>query len=157
MTRLALAVVLALLAASPAGAVMPNEVLKDPVLELRAREISKDLRCLVCQNQSIDDSDAPLARDLRVIVRERLAAGDSDGQVVKFLTDRYGDYVLLRPPVKATTIVLWTAPVALLLLALLAARSVLRRRPADAELAPAPLSDAERQRLSQILSKGGQA
>jgi len=145
----------ALLAAGPAGAVMPDEILKDPVLEQRARGISKDLRCLVCQNQSIDDSDAPLARDLRVIVRERLTAGDSDMQVVGYLTERYGDYVLLKPPVKATTVALWTAPAAFLLLGLFTARTVLRRRPADA--GPVPLSEAERLRLQEILSKGGQA
>ncbi|WP_448188475.1 cytochrome c-type biogenesis protein [Azospirillum sp. sgz301742] len=155
MKRLILAAALAMGLAAPAGAVMPDEVLKDATLEHRAREISKDLRCLVCQNQSIDDSDAPLARDLRVIVRERLSAGDSDAGVVKFLTDRYGDYVLLKPPVKATTVVLWTAPAVLLLLALLAARSVLRRR--AVETAPVPLSDAERARLKDILSSGGQS
>ncbi|WP_431856930.1 cytochrome c-type biogenesis protein [Azospirillum sp.] len=154
MKRLLFAVLLLVLPAS-AGAVMPDEVLKDPTLELRARGISKDLRCLVCQNQSIDDSDAPLARDLRVIVRERLSAGDSDADVVRFLTDRYGDYVLLKPPVKATTVALWTAPAVLLLLALLAARPLLRRRAAEA--APAPLSEAEQARLHQILSNGGQA
>jgi cytochrome c-type biogenesis protein CcmH len=153
--RLMLAAALAVWMAAPAGAVMLDEVLKDPTLEHRAREISKDLRCLVCQNQSIDDSDAPLARDLRVIVRERLSAGDSDAGVVSYLTDRYGDYVLLKPPMKATTIVLWTAPVVLLMLALLAARSVLRRR--VVETAPAPLSAAERERLQQILSNGGQS
>ena len=157
MKRLMLAAALAAWMAAPAGAVMPNEVLKDSLLETRAREISKDLRCLVCQNQSIDDSDAPLARDLRIIVRERLVAGDADADVIRYLTDRYGDYVLLKPPMKATTIALWAAPAVLLLLALLAARPLLRRRPAEVEAPPAPLSEAEQARLRQILSNGGQA
>jgi cytochrome c-type biogenesis protein CcmH len=96
--------------ASPAGAVLPDEMLTDLVLEARARDISKNLRCLVCQNQSIDDSDADLARDLRIIVRERLVAGDSDGAVIGFVVDRYGDFVLLNPPFKASTYVLWIGP-----------------------------------------------
>ena len=98
------------LAAVSAGAVNPDEMLDDPALEARAREISKGLRCLVCQNQSIDDSDADLARDLRVLVRERLAAGDSDGQVIGYVVSRYGDFVLMRPPFKAATYALWLGP-----------------------------------------------
>ncbi|HJO86924.1 MAG TPA: cytochrome c-type biogenesis protein [Rhodospirillales bacterium] len=99
-----------------ANAVNPGEILKDPVLEKRARAISKGLRCVVCQNQSIDDSDAQLARDLRVLVREQLVAGDSDQAVVDYVVSRYGDFVLLRPPVKAATLVLWFGPVVIALI-----------------------------------------
>jgi cytochrome c-type biogenesis protein CcmH len=99
-----------------ANAVNPSEILKDPVLEKRARAISKGLRCVVCQNQSIDDSDAQLARDLRVLVREQLVAGDSDQAVVDYVVSRYGDFVLLRPPVKAATLVLWFGPVVIALI-----------------------------------------
>ncbi|WP_404381678.1 cytochrome c-type biogenesis protein [Caenispirillum salinarum] len=108
-----LALALALSAPGPAWAVLPDERLENPVLETRARDISKNLRCLVCQNQSIDDSEADLARDLRILVRERLVAGDSDDEVIAFVVDRYGDYVLLTPPVKGTTILLWAAPILL--------------------------------------------
>lgn len=94
----------------PAFAVEPDEVLADPALEERARIISRELRCVVCQSQSIDDSNAPLAKDMRIIVRERLLAGDSDEEVLQFLVDRYGDYVLLKPPVQKNTIFLWAAP-----------------------------------------------
>ena len=97
--------------ANPAYAVEPDEVLADPVLEARARTISRELRCVVCQSQSIDDSDAPLAKDMRLIVRERLKAGDSDKEVLEFLVDRYGDYVLLKPPVQKNTLLLWFAPI----------------------------------------------
>lgn len=100
--------------ASHAYAVQPDEMLKDPVLEARARTLGEGLRCLVCQNQSIDDSDADLAHDLRVIVRQRLQAGDSDDQVKQFLVDRYGDYILLKPPFKSATLVLWLGPLLLL-------------------------------------------
>ena len=149
------AVVFALMVAlmwSPAGAVMPDEVLADPVLEARARDISKNLRCLVCQNQSIDDSDAGLARDLRVIVRERLVAGDSDGEVVDFVVNRYGDFVLLNPPFKATTYVLWIGPVVIGALGLLAVVIFFRRRRVTAGgEAPAPLSEEEKKRLEALL------
>lgn len=101
----------------PSVAVQPDEKLEDPAMEARAREISKDLRCLVCQNQSIDDSDAELARDLRLLVRERLVEGDSNDQVFDFVVARYGDYVLLKPPIKSSTYVLWFAPFVLLLIA----------------------------------------
>ena len=110
MKRILLTALLALSTVTPALAVQPDEVLKDPALESRARAISQELRCLVCQNQSIDDSNAPLARDLRILVRDRLKAGDSDDKVMEFVTDRYGDYVLLRPPFNAHTLMLWTAP-----------------------------------------------
>jgi cytochrome c-type biogenesis protein CcmH len=105
---------LALLAPTMAWAVEPDEVLSDPVLEARARTLSKELRCMVCQNQSIDDSNAPLARDLRIIVRERLTAGDSDAQVLDFLVARYGEFVLLKPRLSWHTLVLWLGPPALL-------------------------------------------
>jgi cytochrome c-type biogenesis protein CcmH len=101
----------------PALAVQPDEILKDPALESRARALSQELRCMVCQNQSIDDSDAPLAKDLRVLVRERLIAGDSDIQVIDFLVARYGEFVLLRPRVSAHTLLLWLAPLAVLVIA----------------------------------------
>jgi cytochrome c-type biogenesis protein CcmH len=148
-----LQVFLLLIAATPAFAVLPSERLADPALEARARALSQELRCLVCQNQSIDDSAADLAHDLRVIVRERLTAGDSDQQVLAYLTSRYGDYVLLKPPVKPATYLLWFGPPALLLaggLAILAAQR--RRRAAAAD--PAPLSPAERERLDKMLKDG---
>ena len=105
---------LALLASGAALAVEPDEVLTDPALEARARALSAELRCLVCQNQSIDDSNAPLARDLRLLVRERLAAGDSDEQVKTFLVERYGTFVLLKPPFDSRTLLLWLAPLVVL-------------------------------------------
>ncbi|MFP6710244.1 MAG: cytochrome c-type biogenesis protein [Rhodospirillales bacterium] len=112
-----LAVIFALgLLSAPVGAVEPSEILKDPLLEKRARSISKGLRCVVCQNQSIDDSDAPLARDLRVLVRDRIVAGDSDQAVIDYVVSRYGDFVLLRPPVKAVTLVLWFGPIVIALI-----------------------------------------
>lgn len=155
MRRLLSIVVLmaATLAAAPAGAVNPDEMLKDPALEHRARDVSQGLRCLVCQNQSIDDSDADLARDLRLVVRERLKAGDSNEQVLQFVVDRYGDYVLLKPPFKASTYVLWFGPLALLLAALVAVVAFYRRRP-TVEKAPAALSDDERRRLEKLLGDG---
>lgn len=113
-----------------AFAVLPEEVLKDPALENRARIISQDLRCLVCQNQSIDDSNAPLAKDLRLIVRERLTSGDTDAQVFDYVVQRYGNYVLLKPPFQTDTYLLWTAPFLLMLLALGIAFNYLRKRPA---------------------------
>jgi cytochrome c-type biogenesis protein CcmH len=116
MKRLCLIVaMLSLLALSPAIAVGPDEFLSDPALEARARALSKELRCMVCQNQSIDDSDAPLARDLRILVRERLQAGESDQQVINFLVARYGEFVLLRPRFSWHTALLWLGPVAVLL------------------------------------------
>ena len=116
-----------------AQAVMPDEMLKDPVLESRAREISQNLRCLVCQNQSIDDSNAPLAKDLRVIVRERLTAGDSNEQVVGYVVRRYGNYVLLKPPFQGDTALLWLLPFILMVLALGAAWAYLKQQPAPEE------------------------
>jgi cytochrome c-type biogenesis protein CcmH len=139
---------------APAFAVLPDEVLPDPALESRARALSQDLRCMVCQNQSIDDSEAPLARDLRVLVRERLTAGDSDQQVLDFLTARYGDFVLLKPRFAWGTALLWLAPA--VLLAIGAARlgfSAYRRRRAYAEVAR--LSPAEEARVAEILGERG--
>lgn len=141
---------------TPALAVQPDEVLPDPALETRARVLSKELRCMVCQNQSIDDSDAPLARDLRVLVRERLQAGDSDAQVLDFLVKRYGEFVLLNPRFSARTAVLWLMPVLVLLIgagALLRAWRRYRRaaRPNSPAAAGAPLTAAENAKLSRIL------
>jgi cytochrome c-type biogenesis protein CcmH len=143
----------------PAWAVNPDEVLSDPVMENRAREISRGLRCLVCQNQSIDDSDADLAKDLRIIVRERLTAGDSDAQVVDFMVSRYGDYVLLKPPFKLATLVLWLGPAAIAGGGLIAVLMFFRRRrtgesavqPAAVLTRPPPLSDEENRRIEELL------
>ena len=144
-------VVLALLGATPLRAVQVDEILPDPGLEARARAISHDLRCMVCQNQSIDDSEAPLARDLRLLVRERLKAGDSDTQVVDFMVARYGEFVLLRPRVSWHTAILWGAPLAILIAGLFAIGfSVLRRPAAVAPPELAKLSEAERLKLNAI-------
>jgi cytochrome c-type biogenesis protein CcmH len=130
--------------AAPASAVLPDEVLKDAALEARARTLSQDLRCLVCQNQAIDDSNAPLARDLRVIVRERLTAGDSDAQVIEYLVARYGNFVLLKPPFQRDTAVLWLAPFAMMGLALAVAAAFLIRRKRNGEVVPpSPLNEDE--------------
>jgi cytochrome c-type biogenesis protein CcmH len=146
-----LLIVLALLCATPLYAVQVDEILPDPALETRAREISHELRCMVCQNQSIDDSEAPLARDLRLLVRERLKAGDSDSQVVDFMVARYGEFVLLKPRVSWHTAVLWGAPLAILIAGLFAVGfSVLRRSGRTALPEVATLSEAERQRLDAI-------
>jgi cytochrome c-type biogenesis protein CcmH len=147
----------ALLAAcllAPAGhaATSPDEILADPVLEERARGLSRQLRCLVCQNQSIDDSDADLARDLRQLVRERLVAGDSDEEIIAFLTARYGDFVLLKPPVKPVTWGLWFGPLAVLLVAAGGIVVYLRRR-SPRDTASAPLSAEEQARLDALMSE----
>jgi cytochrome c-type biogenesis protein CcmH len=144
------ALLLALAVAAPACAIEPQEQLTDPALEARARTLGQELRCLVCQNESIDDSNADLARDLRTIVRERLTAGDSDQQVLGFVTARYGDYVLLRPPVRGGTLVLWFGPVVLLVAAIIA-MTLRRRRRAKAE--PVPLSSEEDRRLARLLDE----
>lgn len=152
---MALALALALLGPTPVGAVEPGEMLDDPALEGRARALSKEIRCLVCQNQSIDDSNADLAKDLRILVRERLAAGDSDQAVLDFLTRRYGDFVLLRPPMQTRTLVLWYGPVAILMLAVAGvAMRTLRRRRHPAALQAAPLSESERARIEALLDDG---
>jgi cytochrome c-type biogenesis protein CcmH len=121
-------VFLLLALASPAFAVQPDEILKDPALEARARALSQELRCMVCQNQSIDDSDAPLARDLRILVRERLSAGDSDRQVIDFLVARYGQFVLLKPQFSWNTLFLWLSPFVLLVIGAIAFVRAGRRR-----------------------------
>jgi len=140
-------------ASGPAGGVEPGEMLADPALEARARRISQELRCLVCQNQSIDDSNAELARDLRLLVRERLAAGDSDAAVLAFVEARYGEFVLLRPRLSPYTIALWGAPLAMILGAVVyLVRRVRRAAPAGAGQA-APLSPAERRRLEELLRR----
>ncbi|MEM7026243.1 MAG: cytochrome c-type biogenesis protein [Pseudomonadota bacterium] len=149
---LAAALALALLAPTAQAATSPDEILADPVLEERARALSRQLRCLVCQNQSIDDSDADLARDLRQLVRERLLAGDSDEQIIDFLTARYGDFVLLKPPVKPATWGLWFGPVALLLVAGAGVAVYLGRRRAAPPKAQ-PLSAEERARLERLMSE----
>ena len=143
---------LAVVVPAPAHAVQPKEVLADPALEARARGLSANLRCLVCQNQSIDDSDAPLARDLRLLVRERLVAGDSDAEVTRFLVARYGEFVLLRPPLGWHTLALWLTPVLLLALAVggIGWRVATARR---RQVAPAqgPLTADEQRRLAGLL------
>lgn len=146
----ALTIVLAALAAPRASAVEPDERLEDPALEERAREISKDLRCLVCQNQSIDDSDAPLARDLRLLVRERLVAGDTNEGVIDYVVSRYGDFVLLKPPFRGSTYALWLGPVAILALGGGAMVMFFRRRTA-APAAPQALDEDEQKRLDALL------
>ena len=143
-------VLLALLGATPLHAVQVDEILPDPVLEARAREISHDLRCMVCQNQSIDDSEAPLARDLRLLVRERLKAGDSDSQVVDFMVARYGEFVLLKPRMNWHTAVLWGAPLAILIAGLLAIGFSVLRRSAAPPASEVALSEAERLKLAAI-------
>lgn len=143
---------LSLVMAAPALAIAPGEALDDPVLEERARTLSQELRCLVCQNQSIDDSDAPLARDLRLLVRDRLTAGDTDEEVIDFVVARYGEFVLLRPRVHRSTWALWVAPFAVVLIGAGAIIFFLRRnKPAEKTAAPA-LSDAEKARLEEIVN-----
>ena len=148
LSALALAVAMA---AGPAHAVRPDEMLSDPGLEFRAREVGRELRCLVCRNQSIDDSDADLAHDLRVLVRERIVAGDRDDQVVAHIRARYGDFVLLRPPVAWGTLLLWGGPLLFLAFGGIALARFYRGR-RDALLPP--LSADERRRLTSILGEG---
>ena len=145
----------AFLALTPALAVQPDEVLPDAKLESRARALSAELRCLVCQNQSIDDSNAPLARDLRLLVRERLSAGDSDTAVTKYVVARYGEFVLLRPPVSASTLLLWLGPPAMLLLTLMFLLMKVRRDRLVREAKLQPLTTAEKARLDAMLEDGG--
>lgn len=130
-------------------AVEPGEMLSDPALEARARAISRGIRCLVCQNQSIDESQADLARDLRLLIRQRLVAGDSDAQVRDYLVARYGDFVLLKPPFKPTTYLLWFGPAAMLFAAALGVAAYFRRRRREA--GPPPLSVEEEARLRRLL------
>ncbi len=150
MARLALALAL-LLSVAMAQAVEPGEMLKDPALEARARAISQQIRCVVCQNQTIDDSNADLAHELRIVLRERLAAGDTDQQVKDFLTARYGDFVLLNPPFRAKTFILWIGPAMVFLMGgAIIALTLSRRRHAPR---PAPLSSDESRRLAQLIDQ----
>jgi cytochrome c-type biogenesis protein CcmH len=139
--------------ASPSFAVQPDEILPDLALESRARTLSRELRCMVCQNQSIDDSDAPLARDLRLLVRERLKGGDSDEQVLDFLTARYGQFVLLKPRLGWDTALLWLAPIAVLSVGAFAIVVMSRRRRGLPVLATPPLTDDEHRRLREIAER----
>jgi cytochrome c-type biogenesis protein CcmH len=152
-----MAVVVLTLAAAPfASAVQPDEILADAALEARARALSKELRCMVCQNQSIDDSDAPLARDLRILVRERLQAGDNDRQVIDFLVARYGEFVLLKPRFSPHTALLWLGPAAILLVGAFGLFVVARRYrsgPARASAEQGNLSPQEQARLAEILGR----
>ena len=140
-----------MLIASPLWAVEPDEILDDTVLEARARVISKGLRCLVCQNESIDESHASLARDLRLLVRERLVVGDSNDQTVEFIVERYGEYVLLQPRASGSTLVLWAAGPLMLLLAAGMGFIYLRGRSSATEGGDAALTDVEKTRLREIL------
>ena len=144
------AFLLALLASGGALAVQPDEMLKDPALEERARDLSRDLRCMVCQNQSIDDSEAPLARDLRVLVRERLTQGDSNQQVLDFLVARYGEFVLLKPRFEWHTLLLWGLPPAALIGGMIGLFIVMRRS-SSLSVEPGTLSQEEQQRLSTLV------
>ena len=137
--------------ATPALAVLPDEVLDDPVLEERARELSKGLRCVVCQNESIDESNADLARELRLVVRERLVAGDSDEEVLDYLVERYGEFVLLRPRTDGWNMVLWLSGPALFLLALGVGVAYIRGRATAAAPTESALSDDEKKRLEELL------
>ena len=148
-----LLVALMLALATPAYAVKPDEMLSDPALETRARDLSKGLRCLVCQNESIDESDASLARDLRILVRDRLVAGDSDDQAIAFIVDRHGEYVLLRPTVTGSNWLLWAAGPLMLLLAGGVGLGYLRNRADAPEQKLVALSDAEKTRLAEVLDK----
>jgi cytochrome c-type biogenesis protein CcmH len=144
----------AVLAAGPAYAVRPDEMLPDPALEARAERVGSELRCLVCRNQSIEDSEADLAHDLRVLVRRRVTAGDSNDRVVAYIRSRYGDFVLLRPPFEIATLFLWGGPAVILLLGGMALARFYRRPQA----APTPpLSREERRRLAAVLGKGTEA
>ena len=147
------ALVCAAVASGSALAVQPEEMLKDPKLEARARDLSRELRCMVCQNQSIDESEAPLARDLRLLVRERLTKGDTDPQVLDFLVARYGEFVLLKPPLEGRTIILWALPPVALLAGAIGLFFAVRRR-RTGQLEPAALSTEERRMLSTLVDEG---
>ena len=148
MKRLVLALCLI---AAPVWAVQPDEILNDPALEARARDISKELRCLVCRNENIDDSHAELARDLRLLVRERLTAGDSDVEVVNYIVDRYGEYVLLNPTARGANWLLWAAGPMMLIAGMGLGLGYLRRRQSAPEQKLEALSEAEKTRLAEIM------
>ncbi|WP_390922709.1 cytochrome c-type biogenesis protein [Parasedimentitalea psychrophila] len=147
----ALAVMLSLIGS--AWAVQPDEVLDDPALEARARELSKDLRCLVCRNESIDESNADLARDLRVLLRERLVAGDSDTEAMEFIVDRFGEYVLLRPTTSGANWLLWAAGPGMLIMAMIMAGLYVRGRAAPSKSSDAGLTGAEQARLKELMDE----
>ncbi len=152
MKRLALIVMLALgLPAAPALAVQPDEVLADPEMEARARDISKGLRCLVCQNESIDESNAPLARDLRILLRDRLVAGDSDTEAVEYIVERYGEFVLLKPTTGGANWLLWASGPILFILAAGLGAGYIRNRSTAAAPTEKRLTDEEQARLDEIL------
>jgi len=142
---------LSVMTAAPAHAVLPDEILDDPALEERARDLSRGLRCMVCRNESIDESNAELARDMRILVRERLVAGDSDQEVVEFIVDRYGEYALLKPTTGGANWLLWAAGPIMMLLALGVGISYLRTRQAATETGAGQLSEEEKAKLSKIL------
>jgi cytochrome c-type biogenesis protein CcmH len=151
----ALALLVVLSCSTPLWAVQPNEMLPDPALEARARALSKELRCMVCQNESIDDSEAPLAHDLRVLVRERLQAGDSDAQILDFLVARYGEFVLLKPRLSWHTAALWGLPPAVLLIGFGMIVMALRRRGAAPVAASENLTAAEEARVAELVRGEG--
>jgi cytochrome c-type biogenesis protein CcmH len=147
---------IAIVGASAAYAVQPDEIMSDPAMELRARDLSRELRCMVCQNQSIDDSEAPLARDLRLLVRERIAAGDSDAQVMEFLVARYGEFVLLKPRFKSHTLLLWLLPPLALagggLVLWIHGRRRMKLAAAQENSSALPLSTDEEARLQKLIA-----
>ena len=149
---LAILFALAVIASPAARAVQPDEVMADPAREARARNLSRELRCMVCQNQSIDDSEAPLARDLRLLVRERIASGDSDRQVIDFLVARYGEFVLLKPRFEPQTLLLWLVPPFVLIGGGITLWIYARRRPPRAAAEPAALTQEEEARLTALMS-----
>jgi len=151
--QIAAVLIVAMLGCATALAVEPDEILTDSALEVRARNISAELRCLVCQNQSIDDSNAPLARDLRLLVRDRLKAGDSDDEVRTYIVARYGEFVLLQPPLNIRTLLLWLAPLLVLLAALtIAIRVFARRAPSPSPTGASALTGAEEEKLRGLLA-----
>jgi cytochrome c-type biogenesis protein CcmH len=153
------AIVLLSVATAPSWAVTPDEVLQDSKLEARARVLSQDLRCVVCQNQSIDDSNAPLAHDLRVLLRDRLVAGDTDQQSIAFIVARYGNFVLLKPPMQLNTLLLWAGPLLILLVAGVGFTRYVGRPGSGARSAdvPSPLNDQELERIDMILNERSSA
>lgn len=151
--RLCIAALSLALLALPVLAVQPDEILEDPALELRARDLSKGLRCLVCRNESIDESNADLARDLRVLVRERLVAGDSDDEVIAYIVERFGEYVLLRPRPTGSNWLLWGAGPAMLLVAVIIGFGFVRARASAPGGMESALNEDEKERLAQILKE----
>jgi len=158
MTRLLMVIATLTMLSTSGFAVEPDEMLQDPALEARARDISAEIRCLVCQNQSIDDSDAQLAKDLRVLVRARLKQGESDDEVMSYIVSRYGDYVLLKPPLNSSTYVLWYGPIVFVCIGLMVLVMMFRRKPTATNDVPRKtvgLSAAEQKRLNDLLGDDG--